>query len=625
MDRTSKIGAAACILMFLLWTWLAPRPQPTPPAPVTAASTTSTTTPAAAPVANPTDATTPATAAPTPATAPEKTFSIKVGEREAIFSTYGGGLKKTILAPGQSFTGKDQTVLNEFGAASIGALSRGIGDLENAPYELKTAEGQFPIIFERTLPEGISVRKEWSPAAQELAAGFLWNLKITFKNNSAQTHQQQWHLYSGAVHPLRKSDQVPARPCWNADGSASFDGEGLIFDSFTPENSYTKAFPTQLLWAGTHSQHYAALIAHTLPIKDLPAGSLWSQRKKVDFSSHEKVTSDIFASEGAFGLPALSLAPGQEVSYALETYLGPRAYSLFSKLDNRADANRRFGDVMFYGWWGFISRIMLWMLTHLQPLFSWAGASWALALIALTLIVRGLMWPITLKSARSMKRMSLLSPQMKELQEKYKSDPQRMNMEVMRLYKRHGVNPVSGCLPAFLQIPVFFGLYRMLMGAAELRGHGLGWVQDLSMADTLFHLPAGIPFLGGMGLNPLPLLMAITMFIQMAMTPKSPDPNMQMQQKMLMIMPFGFLFICYNFAAALALYWTISNIVGIFQSWLMKRMPEPELKPLDDVEVILPGQKGGATAKSKPGFMEVFMERLAAQQKIAEEKKRGGK
>jgi YidC/Oxa1 family membrane protein insertase len=300
---------------------------------------------------------------------------------------------------------------------------------------------------------------------------------------------------------------------------------------------------------------------------------------------------------------------------------------VLAKLDKRPEAGRHYADVMFYGWWGFVSRRMLWLLTVFQNWLGGFKSSWGLAIILLTLVVRGLMWPLTIKSTRQMKRMSLLGPQMKDIQAKYKEEPQRMNAEVMKLYKKYGVNPLNGCLPVAIQIPIFFGLYRMLQSAVELRGHGIWWVDDLSMPDTESHLPQWLPWMfGGMAVNPLPLIMAGTMFVQMLMTPKSPDPNMQQQQKILMIMPFFFLFVCYDFASALALYWTISNIIGIVQSWVMKRLPEPALveRPPGPEGDGGAGKRGGKPPKGgggKPSFMELFAHRLAEQQKQAATKR----
>ena len=187
--------------------------------------------------------------------------------------------------------------------------------------------------------------------------------------------------------------------------------------------------------------------------------------------------------------------------------------------------------------------------------------------------------------------MSKLTPKMQELREKYKDDPQRMNQETMKLYKTYGVNPLGGCLPMFIQLPVFLAFYRMLWSAVELRHESFLWVTDLSMPDTLFEV-FGIP------INPLPILMAFTTFVQMAITPKTGDKT---QQMIFMLMPFIFLFICYNFAAALSLYWTTSNAFSILQTWLMNKLPEPELK-----------KKAGS---GKKGFFERLQEQAEAQQK----------
>jgi YidC/Oxa1 family membrane protein insertase len=178
-----------------------------------------------------------------------------------------------------------------------------------------------------------------------------------------------------------------------------------------------------------------------------------------------------------------------------------------------------------------------------------------------------------------MKRMGLLGPMMKELQEKYKDNPQQQQMEVMKLYREYGVNPLGGCLPMFLQIPIFFGLYRVLEYAAELRGQSFLWVNDLSAADTVTNW-------AGFDINPLPLIMGLTMVAQMKLTPQ-PQSMDKTQQRIFMLMPVFFLFICYNFAAALALYWSTQNIFSIAQTWIMKLyIPEPKLEKVAQKPVV---------------------------------------
>jgi YidC/Oxa1 family membrane protein insertase len=180
--------------------------------------------------------------------------------------------------------------------------------------------------------------------------------------------------------------------------------------------------------------------------------------------------------------------------------------------------------------------------------------------------------------------MALLAPKMKELQEKYKDEPQKQQMEVMKLYKDYGVNPLGGCLPMLLQIPIFFAFYSVLQNAAELRGQPFLWVKDLSIADTIHTLvfPFQLPLMGNdFDINPLPLIMGLTMILQMKLTPQ-PATVDKTQKMMFAIMPFFFLFICYNFAAALSLYWSTQNVYAIFQSWIMRMyMKDPVLEKVE--------------------------------------------
>jgi YidC/Oxa1 family membrane protein insertase len=180
-----------------------------------------------------------------------------------------------------------------------------------------------------------------------------------------------------------------------------------------------------------------------------------------------------------------------------------------------------------------------------------------------------------------MRQMAALSPKMQELREKYKDDPTRMNQETMKLYKQYGINPVGGCLPVMIQIPIFFGLFTMLGQAVELRNATFLWVKDLSQPDTLFVIPGlgwipifGIPDLG-LPVNILPVLMGATNVWLMRMTPKTGDPT---QRRLLMFMPFIFVLFCYNFAAALALYYTAQNLFSILQFYQNQRQPMPTLE-----------------------------------------------
>jgi YidC/Oxa1 family membrane protein insertase len=251
------------------------------------------------------------------------------------------------------------------------------------------------------------------------------------------------------------------------------------------------------------------------------------------------------AVESALGMPGFTLEPGQSQTQSFVIYSGPREYSRLKRLP--ADEE----GIMNFGTFGIVSKTLLNSMNWLHARFN----SYAWAIVVLTLVIKTLLWPLQNKATGSMKRMQLLQPKMTELREKYADDPQRMNVEMMKLYKDYGVNPLSGCLPMLVQIPIFFGFYNMLGKAVELRNSKFLWVHDLSQPDTVFHL-ASFP------VNILPLVMAGTMFWQMSISPKSGDA---MQQRVFMFMPLIFIVFCYNFASALALYWTVQNLFSVVQ------------------------------------------------------------
>ncbi|MGI8965344.1 MAG: membrane protein insertase YidC, partial [Limisphaerales bacterium] len=200
------------------------------------------------------------------------------------------------------------------------------------------------------------------------------------------------------------------------------------------------------------------------------------------------------------------------------------------------------------------------------------GLTYAFAIICITIIVKLLFWPLTNASTKSMKRMQALQPQMKAMQEKYKGEPQKLSRKQMEFYKEHKVNPVGGCLPMLLQIPVFFGFYKMLQSAIELRGASFLWACDLSQQDTIAHV-AGFP------VNPMPLIMGATMLWQAHLTPAAPSADAA-QQKMMKYMPLMFIVFLYNREAGLTLYWTVQNLLTILQTKLTKAKEEPVQTPI---------------------------------------------
>lgn len=248
------------------------------------------------------------------------------------------------------------------------------------------------------------------------------------------------------------------------------------------------------------------------------------------------------------------LAPGASETDTATFYSGPQEQVRLEQLAPGLEL------VVDYGWLTFLAKPIYWLLDFLYGIVG----NWGWAIVLLTCIVKAVLYPISAAGYRSMARMKEVTPRMKALQEKYKDDKQRLNQAMMELYRTEKINPVGGCLPIFLQIPVFLALYWVLQGSVELRGAPwILWVNDLAMPDPWFVLP---------------LLMAATMFLQILLNPKPTDPT---QAKVMYIMPLVFSIMFFVFAAGLVLYWLTNNVLSIAQQWwINKTIAEERAKRL---------------------------------------------
>jgi YidC/Oxa1 family membrane protein insertase len=250
------------------------------------------------------------------------------------------------------------------------------------------------------------------------------------------------------------------------------------------------------------------------------------------------------------------LQPGQEKVYQYRAYFGPKKLSLLQKTGYNLD------KAVNFGWFDVMAKPTLWLLNFFHTYFK----NYGIAIILVTIAFKLAFWPIAQKGLKSMKNMQKLQPKMVKLKEKYKDDPAMMNKEVMNLYKTYKVNPLGGCLPMILQIPVFFALYKVLLMCIELR-HApfMLWITDLSAPDRLM-IGMNIPYLGGIPV--LTLLMGASMFLQQKMTPTTADPT---QAKIMMFLPIMFTFMFLNFASGLVLYWFVNNLLAILQQYLINQ------------------------------------------------------
>jgi YidC/Oxa1 family membrane protein insertase len=218
---------------------------------------------------------------------------------------------------------------------------------------------------------------------------------------------------------------------------------------------------------------------------------------------------------------------------------------------------------------------MIWLLSRLHDFIP----NWGWAIVVMTLLLKIVTVPFTLAASRSAKRMQKLMPLIQESREKYKDNPQKAQEAMMRIYKENKVNPLGGCIPILITMPLFIGFFAVLQGAAELRFAPFLWAMDLSAPDTVYSFGVvTLPLLGltHLNINILPVLMGATMIYQMKLTPTAPNAD-PAQATMMKVMPWMFALFCYNFASALALYSTVNAVFSIAQQMFVNRMPEPQL------------------------------------------------
>jgi YidC/Oxa1 family membrane protein insertase len=262
------------------------------------------------------------------------------------------------------------------------------------------------------------------------------------------------------------------------------------------------------------------------------------------------------------------LDPGAAKTFDFTIYIGPQDLNLLRKLDGNISKIMAFSGHAFLD---FIEKFIYNILLLMNKVIP----NWGLCIILISLLIYGATYPLTLKSTLSMRKMQELQPKMAELREKYKNNPQKLNAEVVQLYKIHNVNPLSGCLPVLLQMPVFISLYQVLWRTHNFQGAKFLWIKDLSEPDRLVVLSSGLPFIGH-EINILPVLMAIVMFFQQKISAKNMvvvDPAQEMQQKMMMfMMPVFIGGIFYHFASGLTLYFTIFYLLSTLTQYKMSKL-----------------------------------------------------
>ena len=565
MDRTAWIVVILCVVGLVGWQIYVAKQISPRPAPINVASGQPS--PTATPKIfepSPTPAlpeATPKAAEPVSSFA-EKIETLRNSDLELRLTNRGGGIKEAVLLRQMAEKGQ-RVVLNSAQSAPIGAIiEQPSGPTPTLPEFTASTESNSVVQFERTTAEQVSIRKKFSfEKSSENKDNYVIEMDVDLENRGSKPYQSAGYFVAlGSAAPIHPKDYPSyTRLVWCIDGRAKGidvgwfgSSGGFLGVGQRAARPYYQENIAGAEWVAVSNQFFTTLMA---PLTAKATG-VWGRRFDVDYSPEQKLQ----AVEGALGMPGFQLQPGQTHSARFEIYAGPKIYHRLAQLPHNE------AEVMDFGMFKIVCQFLL---NFMNLLHSWLH-DYGLAILALTTVIKLTLWPIQNRANRSMRQMAALSPKMQELKDKYKDDPTRMNQELMKLYKQYGINPVGGCLPMMIQIPIFFGLFKMLGQAVELRNAKFLWVKDLSQPDTIAHLP-----LLGWPVNIIPLCMAATQVWLMAMTPKTGDPT---QRRIMMFMPLIFLFICYNFAAALALYYTAQNLFSILQFYQNKRQPMPTLE-----------------------------------------------
>jgi YidC/Oxa1 family membrane protein insertase len=364
------------------------------------------------------------------------------------------------------------------------------------------------------------------------------DLQVTVRNGSAATIKGSLELFIRNIPPEKKKSYY------------SFNGIALLYNGDLEELKQKKLKEPQIFngpigWVAYEDNYF---ISALIP----------EEAHDAMFVGQFQPTSRIL--EAKYALSPQYVDPQSQITSQFTLYFGPRDYAILKALDKNLDKAINFG---------FTNVIAKPLHITLRFLYRYVK-NYGLAIIILTIMIKIIFWPLTRKSYKSMKEMQKLQPLMKKMREKYKNDKAQMNRELMGLYKTYKVNPMGGCLPMVIQIPVFFALFRILGTAIELR-HApfVLWIDDLSAPDRLLDFPFSIPFMSPpYGIPVLTLLMGASMFIQQKLTPTPGDPA---QAKMMLFLPVIFTFMFINFPSGLVLYWLINNLISIGQQYQIKR------------------------------------------------------
>jgi YidC/Oxa1 family membrane protein insertase len=477
-----------------------------------------------------------------PSNAPQKDITVDTDLYKAVFSSRGASLKSMTLKnyrEENTLAAKNVTMGNDSDPNIYSFSTRATGlnlpdstqfmpDVDGLKIE---KNGSKQLTFNYISGQGYTVRKVYT-----FTSG-VYGIKLetqVFNNSAAPLVGAIQQVMTYPAEPKVKNNR------FDTAGSYLFSDNSLHSNKIKDVLSASKRYEKAIEWSGFADKYFL--------------NAILSEKNSIASVELKKNNAGFF--ESIVSSPQFTVNPGRSFTTTQRLFVGPKDIDVLKQQGNSLEQS------LDLGWFTVLAKPLMYTLKFF---YRYVG-NYGIAIIIITVILKALFFPLTHKSYKSMKGMQKIQPEMAKLREKYKDDRDAMNKAVMELYREHKVNPMGGCLPMVVQIPVFFALYKSLMFSIELR-HApfLLWITDLAGPDNLFGELLHIPFVIG----PLPLLMGASMFVQQKMTPSQMDP---MQQKMMLALPVVFTFMFLSFPSGLVLYWLVNNVLTIGQQMYINKL-----------------------------------------------------
>ena len=468
----------------------------------------------------------------------EKTLTVETDRLILTFSNIGGSIKEIRLKDYKDLKTSDPLILAEIQnpAGYIFALSSVMPKLalDKIAYNVSTKDDA--VIYSAAVGD-LSVTKKYIIHK----SNYNIELQLLIKNISGKTKDVCYRVIagSGMVEKVELDKRF-------IETSSKIDGKPVKFKRAKPGETIIN--PGTVNWTALKSKYFSLIF------KPLT-------QTRSEFYTQSGPGSIVTGVESEL----LSIPPSTAIESKFILFAGP------SHIPVLKEAGYDFEETVNYGFFGGISKALLSTLRGIHRIVR----SWGIAIIILSILLNVITFPLTMKSFKSMQKMQELHPQMEKLKKEHKDNPQKLNKEIMELYKKYKINPLSGCLPMMLQMPIFIALYQALMKSLELRSASFLWIKDLSSPDGV-PLPFALPIVGS-SINILPLIMVGAMVLQQKISAKSmgsavTEEQKQQQKMMLIIMPIMFGFIFYNMPSGLVLYWVVNTGLTIVeQSAILKK------------------------------------------------------